>query len=609
MTNAKITFNEKFLLSLPILFLSLLSVYLGQDANWDYRNYHFYNAWSFLNNRLTIDFAPSQMQTFFNPLMDVPHYLLTTYFGARSASLFYGFIHALAIIPVYRIAVLLLGRSGAYTISIICLGSAIFLYQLGSTVGDNSSGVLMLFSILYGIKSIIEEDDQKHEFKNRSILNAAISGFFSGSSVGLKLTNAPFGIAIVIALMFAKKRHTGVALSSYIVAALVAFMLLAGFWYIKVWQDFGNPFFPQFNNFFKSPLASEIGVIDTRWVPKSFTESVMWPFLMQIRPYLVGEGWHVSFFMPLLYVAVLIGCIGMLVCQLNVSAYYRLATTVVNRQLLIFVLSFSCISYLLWMKLFSVGRYMMVLEILAPIFTLFIINVFFGKFNFIKYFILLILSCSFFICLYNLKSSGRSDYTKDAFSVNFPVIKDVNKSFVIFTGGNPLSWIAPHLDHSLFFTYLNGNFPESFAYKKRVMDIIERRSGSGFLVIGLGDSSTIYRYVNISSILPTLSAIIASFQFTNLSTCDFIKNSLGIIFYSKDIKMDIANKNNKLSCSFSKQPNVITQDNDGIILIDKADNYMSQLNLLIERPQCKVYTSSIGQANFDYIVCPIHLKK
>ena len=46
----------------------------GQDANWDLRNYHFYNAWAFLHGRLGWDLAPAQMQTFLNPLLDLPFY-------------------------------------------------------------------------------------------------------------------------------------------------------------------------------------------------------------------------------------------------------------------------------------------------------------------------------------------------------------------------------------------------------------------------------------------------------------------------------------------------------------------------------------------------------
>src|SRR4051812_35601818 len=66
-------------LLMPLLF-GFLSLALGQDDNWDLRNYHWYNPYALLNGRLQIDMAPAQWQSYFNPLIDVPYYLLTTRF-------------------------------------------------------------------------------------------------------------------------------------------------------------------------------------------------------------------------------------------------------------------------------------------------------------------------------------------------------------------------------------------------------------------------------------------------------------------------------------------------------------------------------------------------
>ena len=49
---------------------------LGQDANWDLQNYHFYNAWAYVHDRLGWDLAPAQLQTFHNPLVDLPFYAM-----------------------------------------------------------------------------------------------------------------------------------------------------------------------------------------------------------------------------------------------------------------------------------------------------------------------------------------------------------------------------------------------------------------------------------------------------------------------------------------------------------------------------------------------------
>ena len=60
-------------LIVPPLF-GLLSVMMGQDANWDLRNYHFYNPYSFIYGRMDFDVLPSQVANFYNPLLYVPFY-------------------------------------------------------------------------------------------------------------------------------------------------------------------------------------------------------------------------------------------------------------------------------------------------------------------------------------------------------------------------------------------------------------------------------------------------------------------------------------------------------------------------------------------------------
>src|SRR6266567_8549568 len=53
---------------------AISALLLRQDANWDLRNYHFYNAWAFVHGRLGWDLAPANLQTFHNPLLDLPFY-------------------------------------------------------------------------------------------------------------------------------------------------------------------------------------------------------------------------------------------------------------------------------------------------------------------------------------------------------------------------------------------------------------------------------------------------------------------------------------------------------------------------------------------------------
>ena len=48
---------------------------------WDFVNYHYYNAFAFFNNRLNYDIVPSSVNTFLNPLIELPFYLILQYFN------------------------------------------------------------------------------------------------------------------------------------------------------------------------------------------------------------------------------------------------------------------------------------------------------------------------------------------------------------------------------------------------------------------------------------------------------------------------------------------------------------------------------------------------
>jgi hypothetical protein len=57
-------------LCVPPLF-GLASMLLGQDSNWDLRNYHLYNGYAVVNGRVGFDPAPAAFQTYSNPALDI----------------------------------------------------------------------------------------------------------------------------------------------------------------------------------------------------------------------------------------------------------------------------------------------------------------------------------------------------------------------------------------------------------------------------------------------------------------------------------------------------------------------------------------------------------
>ena len=132
-----------FTILAPLLY-GLLSLAMGQDANWDLRNYHWYNAFAFLNNRLDFDILPAQTPTFYNPTMDLPFYLLATRFPARLVGFLLGMVQGLNGVLLFALAYRLLRLENplyrtlaAIAIAIVGLLGGGTLAELGTTFYDN----------------------------------------------------------------------------------------------------------------------------------------------------------------------------------------------------------------------------------------------------------------------------------------------------------------------------------------------------------------------------------------------------------------------------------------------------------------------------------------
>src|SRR5262245_35908281 len=87
---------------------SLLATVVGKDVNWDLFNYHFYNGYAFLTDRAHKDIAPAQLQTFLNPLLDVPLYLAISHLSPIVVGLVYGFVQGFNAVAVWLIGKALL---------------------------------------------------------------------------------------------------------------------------------------------------------------------------------------------------------------------------------------------------------------------------------------------------------------------------------------------------------------------------------------------------------------------------------------------------------------------------------------------------------------------
>ena len=450
-----------------LLLGAVLSLGLGQDANWDLRNYHLYIGDAWANNRLGVDLAPAQMQSYFSPLLDVMHAWLMLQLPGPVVGLLLGALHAVVFIPVAAVAWRVLSNESrraqwAPLFAVAGMCSAVFLSELGGTMGDTASAIPVLAALV-----IVLLAQARARQGVRVVHLWAVAGALIGLAVSLKLTNALYALALAPAVLCdggrLRSRVLGLGVLSG-VAALVLVMV-AGPWYWQVWQHLGNPLFPQFNGVFKSPLAQPVSIADVRWLPRNLGEQLIWPLLFTFKPQRIGDLGLVQAGWAVLYAVVLIAA-GRRVVRRPVRH------TGLDRSAVVLLVFFG-VAYALWQAIFSIHRYLVALELLAPL-VLWIVcrHAFAIRAN--RKAAWLIGLCAL-VAVVGWKDWGHEAWARDSFRVQQPGLSDPSASTVLLVGDEPQSWRVPLLPQQMRYIGVATNLSETDQYRQRVRVLIGER--------------------------------------------------------------------------------------------------------------------------------------
>lgn len=466
---------------LPLAF-GLLSLFAGQDANWDLQNYHLYNPYALLTGRIGHDLAPAGLQTYFNPLLDIPYYWMSMNLSPMAVAFIMGTFHGLNFVLIHgivrrvvpadtsKLAVFLLSLSG-------CLGAS-FISELGSTMGDNSTALF----ILGGLLLLARNCPRFLQGDMRSAWICAAAGLVMGLGVGLKLTNAPYAVGTVVALatVARPKARRLFLISAFSLGTLAGIATTAGYWFAMMVEHFGNPLFPQFNSIFQSELASQISVADTRWLPTSAWEAIVFPYVFTLSPHRFGELAMVQLLWPAVYTLFALWLAHQVYRRAVPSSTSRTPQSNPGADLTRFVLTFLVASYAVWMAVFSIGRYAIVMEMLLPV-TAWIILHRLAKPQRARKLAAWLIGLAVAITLIRFETWGNAGFGQRSYTVDVPTIAQPEGSTVLVLA-SPMAWILPHFPPALAFVSL-GNFPESKGYWRRARSIIESRNAGLYAIV------------------------------------------------------------------------------------------------------------------------------
>ena len=471
-------FGRRRLLAWSVpLFFGLFSVSLGQDSSWDLRNYHLYNPYAWLADRIGIDLAPAQMQTYFPPLVDVPYFWLTLHAPAPLVAFVMGFLHGLCFLPLLAIGRAIFreridGERLAWCCALAgCTGVA-FLAGVGTSSGDDLTALLVVSSFLLVVRELAKSDERRTKW------GFVLAGLVMGSAVGLKLTNSSYAVAACAAIPFAQASATGARnawrrAAEFGVAALAALAVLVGPWWWRVWSEFGNPFFPQFNALFRSPFAQTIGVAELRYFPRGLVESLFWPIVFTLDPPRVAARDVVQVLWPLVYAAIVaLGVAYVLRRSRNAPG---LALTAAER----FLVAFSVVSFVVWASIFGTYRYLAPLELLAPLL------IWCGWTRAIpggwgRRIAIASLVVASLVGAVGWRLSGHAGFADVPFRVETPRFAAPERASVVKLGREPVAWMVPWFPPEVAFVGLGTGLPETTAFVDRAHSMMRARGGEIF---------------------------------------------------------------------------------------------------------------------------------
>lgn len=579
----------------PLLF-GLLSVLLGQDDNWDLRNYHWYNPYALLNGRLDADMAPGQWQSYFNPLIDLPYYLLNLALPAPLVGFLFGYVHGLNFVLLFAIARQLLGDRGGNARLPLLLAlagtcGAGFLSELGNTMGDN----LTALPILGALYLVLRGWDQLHAWSKRNAALMLLSGLFVGLGTGLKLTNATYAVALCAAILLVPgSLRTRLALAFVQGCAVVAGVCItAGFWWFTMWERFGNPLFPQFNNLFRSPLAQPLGVIDNFHMPHNVPEAVFWPFVFTAQIKRVSEIPLNLAVAPVLYGLALVFGVAWLAGRIKA----RPAAASLSPRAR-FLLLFGVLAYLAWMKLFGIYRYLVPLELLAPLMVWLLVQRMAPPAHAARIGGWLLAATT--IAVFPFNTWGHAGWSGAAFSAQAPAL-DQPASTIVFTahGDPPMGWLAPFFPREVRVVALGGGFPESPAYLERIQAVIASRPGPHYVMLAAAKSEK-ENGMQRKRVLADLVGLT-----DDADSCAKLASLLRRVRSHAEVK-PIAEPGRH--CTMVLRPHLLADlPEQDRIRLQAGRETLARYGLRIDEAGCKTYAAAVGTSPYPFRFCPVRV--
>jgi len=464
------------------------SVFMGKDVDWDLLNY---NVYALLHGRVGWDVAPAQLQTYLNPVFDFPFYFLVTHIAnPRWVTFGIGALQGVSVYlavqvvwtflqeyrpfwrALYSGAALAVGLTGASGVPV--LGTVL--------VGWEPTGF-----VLAGILLLLKA--QLPRTRAQQYVLHGVAGLLVGLAVGGKLTMGPYAVGLAVALFL----YRGVNLerlwmtSAFCVSVLIGVVVTDGFWAALLYEKFGSPLFPFFNNVFHSPYWENAPLVDERFKPRNLSQWIAYPFYwLRLNHSLVTE----LVFRDLRFAAVF-SCMVFVLIQRGLNRINGAELAMVpldarRRLLLIFFL----LSYVIWEAMFSIYRYILPLEVLTGLVLFVVLEQALISLTW-RAAVLVVLG-AVIVGTTVYPNWGRAKFGDRYFAIDVPKLP--GNSLVVMAGTAPMAYVVPMLGADVRVVAIQNNLlnpSQNNLLIKSARRIVAHNRGPMFSLSAAGDDKNV----------------------------------------------------------------------------------------------------------------------
>jgi hypothetical protein len=372
---------------------------------------------------------------------------------------------------------------GYYAIALVGVAGAGNISEIGTMFADNLLSLLILASLwlLAANFRYLTEKKAANVF-----YLVGLAGVLMGVAAGFKQPAAVFAIGWCLAFLLIPVSFLYRIVLSFLfgVGVLAGIAASGGYWLYFLWKRFSNPLFPYFNQHFHSAMASAANYRDLRFIPTNIQDALLFPFTIVTNPHHTAEIYFRDIRFAVFAVILVIASWYLIRKR---RGFWRISQDEsitgspyrTIRATRIFLLAGALISYAVWLKLFGIYRYILPLEMLAPLGIFLLIDSFPWKPRQQR----AVVVCCAVLILATLKPGnwGRVDWGPDYFGFRTPTVATPSKAMVLMTGLAPTAYVIPFFPPSIRFVRIQSYFTapkeQPNGYDLLMHDLVAKQQG------------------------------------------------------------------------------------------------------------------------------------